>query len=147
MHIQTFALTQTIAAVGFPVIIFALIPIRVFLMPRYFRSEELGVLDEPTASAFTLESVGGSWGAYDKSPPDGSSTSTPAVTAAATAESSDTAESDGSDENAMERGDSIMIAGQKPSFSVGGRPEGGQEGIEEAEGWGSAGLGKRRGHH
>lgn len=96
MKIQTFALTQTIAAVGFPVIIFALIPVRVFLVPRYFRSEELSVLDEPTASAFTLESVGGGWGG---TPP-------------ATAETSDTAVSDGSDQNTMERGDSMEMGGK-----------------------------------
>ncbi|TGZ79115.1 inorganic anion exchanger [Ascodesmis nigricans] len=61
----TFAITQTIAAVGFPVIIFILIPVRTFLMPKWFRPAELGVLDAPTASAFTLESVGGSWGNYE----------------------------------------------------------------------------------
>lgn len=49
----------------FPVIIFILIPVRTFLMPKWFRPVELGVLDAPTASAFTLESVGGSWGSYE----------------------------------------------------------------------------------
>ncbi|KAJ8130829.1 hypothetical protein O1611_g2797 [Lasiodiplodia mahajangana] len=59
----TFAITQTIAAVGFPVFIFALIPVRVLLMPRFFTAHELGILDEPTASPFTMESVGGAYGA------------------------------------------------------------------------------------
>ncbi|KAF9013359.1 HCO3 transporter family-domain-containing protein [Cyathus striatus] len=57
----TFAVTQTIAAVGFPVIILLLLPIRTFLIPRMpFTGEELAVLDGPTASPFTMESVGGS---------------------------------------------------------------------------------------
>ncbi|KAH8167542.1 hypothetical protein CIB48_g717 [Xylaria polymorpha] len=59
----TFAITQTIAAVGFPVFIFALIPVRALLLPRFFTPHELGILDAPTASPFTMESVGGSYGA------------------------------------------------------------------------------------
>lgn len=75
---------QTIAAIGFPIIIMLLVPIRVWLVPRLpFTKEELDVLDGPVASAFvstksfatlldsqacigsklivqTLESVGGS---------------------------------------------------------------------------------------
>lgn len=62
----TFAITQTIAAIGFPVFIFLLIPIRSFLMPRWFTQEELSALDAPTASPFTMESVGGTYG-YDSS--------------------------------------------------------------------------------
>ncbi|KAF2232956.1 hypothetical protein EV356DRAFT_449262 [Viridothelium virens] len=58
----TFAITQTIAAIGFPIIILALIPVRTFLLPRWFRPEELAVLDAPTASPFTMESVGGNYG-------------------------------------------------------------------------------------
>ena len=58
----TFAITQTIAAIGFPVIILALIPVRTFLMPRWFRPEELAALDAPTAGAFVMESVGGAYG-------------------------------------------------------------------------------------
>ncbi|KAF5330252.1 hypothetical protein D9758_014439 [Tetrapyrgos nigripes] len=57
----TFAITQTIAAIGFPVIIMLLIPIRTMLIPRLpFTLEELAILDGPTASPFTMESVGGS---------------------------------------------------------------------------------------
>ncbi|KZT12159.1 uncharacterized protein LAESUDRAFT_640800 [Laetiporus sulphureus 93-53] len=56
----TFAVTQTIAAIGFPVIIFMLIPLRTLVIPRFpFTAEELAILDGPTASPFTMESVGG----------------------------------------------------------------------------------------
>ncbi|KAL2191236.1 hypothetical protein L209DRAFT_42050 [Thermothelomyces heterothallicus CBS 203.75] len=58
----TFAITQTVAAVGFPVFIFALIPLRALVLPRWLTREELDVLDEPTASPFTMESVGGTFG-------------------------------------------------------------------------------------
>jgi hypothetical protein len=51
----------------FPVFIFALIPIRVLLMPKWFKPEELGALDAATASPFTLESCGGTWGTYENS--------------------------------------------------------------------------------
>ncbi|PFH53380.1 hypothetical protein AMATHDRAFT_55306 [Amanita thiersii Skay4041] len=57
----TFAVTQTIAAIGFPVIIMFLIPLRAVVIPRLpFTNEELAILDGPTASPFTMESVGGS---------------------------------------------------------------------------------------
>jgi len=57
----TFAITQTIAAIGFPVIISLLIPIRIWIVPRLgISKEELDILDGPVASPFTLESVGGS---------------------------------------------------------------------------------------
>ena len=58
----TFAITQTIAAIGFPIIILLLIPVRTFLLPIYFSPEELSLLDAPTASPFTMESVGGNYG-------------------------------------------------------------------------------------
>lgn len=58
----TFAITQTIAAIGFPIIILLLVPVRTFLLPKYFRPEELNILDAPTASPFTMESVGGVYG-------------------------------------------------------------------------------------
>jgi len=57
----TFAITQTIAAIGFPVIILLLVPIRTMLVPHLpFTPEEIAILDGPTASPFTMESVGGS---------------------------------------------------------------------------------------
>lgn len=58
----TFAITQTIAAIGFPVFILLLIPARTWLLPRYFAPQELAILDGPTASPFTMESVGGNYG-------------------------------------------------------------------------------------
>lgn len=61
----TFAITQTMAAVGFPVFIFALIPIRALLLPKLLRPEELAILDAPTASPFTMEGIGGAWGGID----------------------------------------------------------------------------------
>ena len=61
----TFAITQTIAAVGFPIIILLLIPARTWVLPRYFTSEELRILDAPTASPFTMESRGGIHGDDD----------------------------------------------------------------------------------
>ncbi|KAL8806837.1 MAG: hypothetical protein Q9182_001097 [Xanthomendoza sp. 2 TL-2023] len=64
----TFAITQTIAAIGFPVIILLLIPARTFLLPKYFTAEELSILDAPTASPFTMESVGGNFGEDIASP-------------------------------------------------------------------------------
>lgn len=64
----TFAITQTIAAVGFPIIILLLIPVRTWLLPRYFSPEELRILDAPTASPFTMESCGGIHGADSELP-------------------------------------------------------------------------------
>ena len=58
----SFAITQTIAAIGFPVFILLYIPMRTFLMPRFFTPSELNILDAPTASPFTIESVGGNHG-------------------------------------------------------------------------------------
>ncbi|PHH91822.1 hypothetical protein CDD83_10171 [Cordyceps sp. RAO-2017] len=58
----TFAITQTIAAVGFPVVIILLIPVRALVLPRYFYPEELALLDAPTASDFIMEGIGGAWG-------------------------------------------------------------------------------------
>ena len=61
----TFAITQTIAAIGFPIIILLLVPVRSFLMPLWFTKDEMSALDAPTASPFTMESVGGSHEAED----------------------------------------------------------------------------------
>jgi hypothetical protein len=53
-------ISQTIAAIGFPVLIIALIPLRTFLMPRWFSTHELSVLDALTANNKTvLASLGG----------------------------------------------------------------------------------------
>ncbi|KAF3358011.1 Bloom syndrome protein [Verticillium dahliae VDG1] len=58
----TFAITQTVAAVGFPVFIMLLIPVRALLLPKWFTVRELAALDEPTASPFIMENVGGAYG-------------------------------------------------------------------------------------
>lgn len=58
--ICTVAISQTIAAIGFPVLITALIPLRIFLMPRWFTKQELSVLDNLTAdNPSVLVSFGG----------------------------------------------------------------------------------------
>jgi boron transporter len=58
----TFAITQTIAAIEFPVIILLLIPTRIWILPRFFLPEELNLLDAPTAGPFTMQTVGGNYG-------------------------------------------------------------------------------------
>ena len=71
----TFAITQTVAAVGFPVVIFALIPVRAMLLPKWLSREELVALDGPTASPFTMESVGGAYGGVEEAEEGGESSS------------------------------------------------------------------------
>lgn len=54
------AISQTIGAIGFPVIILSLIPLRWIILTRLFTVEELDVLDAPTANAdVILASFGG----------------------------------------------------------------------------------------
>ena len=48
---MTIAISQTIAAIGFPIIITCMIPCRAFLVPKMFAAEELAALDAPTADA------------------------------------------------------------------------------------------------
>lgn len=62
----TFAVTQTVAAVGFPIVILALIPVRAAVLPRWFSPLELSVLDAPTAGPFAMQSVGGSYGGREE---------------------------------------------------------------------------------
>ena len=58
--VVTVAVSQTIAAIGFPVLIMALIPLRWVILPRVFTVEELHALDAPTATAdVVLVSLGG----------------------------------------------------------------------------------------
>ena len=54
-----FAITQTVAAIGFPVILILPIPFRTWVLPKVLKRKELDALDAPTASPFTMESVGG----------------------------------------------------------------------------------------
>lgn len=54
------AISQTVAAIGFPVLITAMIPFRVWIVPRWFAQEELDVLDDLTANnKVVLASLGG----------------------------------------------------------------------------------------
>lgn len=56
----TVAISQTIAAIGFPVLIMALIPLRWKVLPRLFTREELDIMDDMTATAnVVLVSLGG----------------------------------------------------------------------------------------
>jgi boron transporter len=58
--LSSVAISQTIAAIGFPVIIISLIPLRWVILPRIFTEEELLILDAPTANAdVVLASMGG----------------------------------------------------------------------------------------
>ncbi|PWN22694.1 hypothetical protein BCV69DRAFT_244614, partial [Microstroma glucosiphilum] len=55
----TFAISQTIAGIGFPVLITLLIPFRYWIVPKWFSPLELRVLDAPTADAAgVLASIG-----------------------------------------------------------------------------------------
>jgi boron transporter len=54
------AISQTIAAIGFPVIVTALIPFRVYVIPKIFTAEELAIMDSLTATNdVVLASLGG----------------------------------------------------------------------------------------
>ncbi|KAL5051981.1 hypothetical protein BDW71DRAFT_202122 [Aspergillus fruticulosus] len=54
------AISQTIAAVGFPVVIIAMIPFRVWILPKWFNADEMRILDDLTASnSAVLGSLGG----------------------------------------------------------------------------------------
>ncbi|KAL7414672.1 HCO3 transporter family-domain-containing protein [Mrakia frigida] len=52
----TFAITNTKAAIGFPVVISLMIPLRTWVVPKLktFTEEELAILDGPVASPFTM---------------------------------------------------------------------------------------------
>lgn len=54
------AISHTLAAIGFPVLIILLIPVRIFLVPKWFSLDELQIMDEFTAtSPVVLGSLGG----------------------------------------------------------------------------------------
>ena len=56
----TVGMSQTIAAIGFPVLITALIPLRWKILPMMFTTRELRILDAPTAdNDVVLASLGG----------------------------------------------------------------------------------------
>lgn len=52
-HVESDAHSRRVAAIGFPIIIFLLVPTRMWIVPRLpFTAEELAILDGPTASPF-----------------------------------------------------------------------------------------------
>jgi hypothetical protein len=54
------AVSHTLAAIGFPVLVMLLIPLRILLLPRWFNLKELQVLDDFTATnKIVLASLGG----------------------------------------------------------------------------------------
>lgn len=54
------AVSHTLAAIGFPVLIILLIPLRIVLVPRWFTLKELQILDDFTATnKMVLASLGG----------------------------------------------------------------------------------------
>ena len=56
----TVGVSQTIAGIGFPVLIIALIPLRWKIFPKIFTAMELKILDAPTAdNDVVLASLGG----------------------------------------------------------------------------------------
>ncbi|TKA51726.1 hypothetical protein B0A49_12674, partial [Cryomyces minteri] len=58
--VATVAISQTIAAIGFPILIIALIPLRWKLFPLWFSAEELAAMDALTAdNEVVLASLGG----------------------------------------------------------------------------------------
>ncbi len=58
--LSTVAISQTIAAIGFPILIIALIPLRWKILPKMFTVKELSVLDALTAdNEVVLASLGG----------------------------------------------------------------------------------------
>ncbi len=131
----TFAITQTIAAVGFPIIILLLVPVRTFVLPRWFADDELRILDAPTASPFTMVSVGGNYGEDENEGEglDGSGEET-AVQSGERSGSEGVLvggkDADDSDEGKAERGEGGSRLGMKRRESRSGRWSGGGEGFE-----------------
>lgn len=54
-----YAISQTIAAIGFPILVLLLIPFRILVLTKWFTSEELAILDSSVASSLPLDSIGG----------------------------------------------------------------------------------------
>ncbi|KAL9086320.1 MAG: hypothetical protein Q9159_004220 [Coniocarpon cinnabarinum] len=122
-----FAITQTIAAIGFPIILLMPIPWRVWVMPRVFQKEELDVLDAPTASPFTMESVGGIHGAEEA--PLGSDGGHGAGGAGAGNDAEADEKSDiGVASGAGSEGRDLRLRGEKKERSAGQSPGSGEDG-------------------
>lgn len=109
----TFAITQTIAAIGFPIIILLLIPLRTFIMPRWFQPEELRALDGPTAGAFVMESVGGAYG--EDSDSNGNGDSGLETNGGSNQQSYTPSDAESAVEDTLERGESYELRIQSHS--------------------------------
>ena len=103
------------AAIGFPIIILLLIPVRMYICPLVCSAEELFELDAPVASPFTMESVGASVVGVRAS-----TETSPEETSGET----DGQESESGEEDdwrrAMERGDAMKLK-RRTSSMVGAR--------------------------
>jgi boron transporter len=123
----TFAITQTIAAIGFPVFILLLIPVRTFLMPKWFRPEELRALDAPTAGPFVMESVGGAYGHDPNGTGDGNGggngDGAQDVGTVSSGQPSCTSRADSPIDDTLERGESYEMRSQSHSHGQMQRPE------------------------
>lgn len=65
------AISHTLAAIGFPVLIILLIPLRILLVPRWFTLKELQILDDfTTTNKMVLASLGGKPGLPEHSKED-----------------------------------------------------------------------------
>ncbi|KAJ6011324.1 hypothetical protein N7451_002736 [Penicillium sp. IBT 35674x] len=105
----TFAITQTIAAIGFPVIILLLVPVRSFLFPLWFTREELNVLDAPTASPFTMESVGGTHGLEEQESAEVASSGTQSSNGNGVLRGRSSSEESAVEDNDLERGEAYEL--------------------------------------
>jgi boron transporter len=115
----TFAITQAIgtlfpisshiAAIGFPIIILLLIPVRMYIRPRFCTHNELFELDAPVASPFTMEFVGASVVGVQTT-----TTESPEETSGETDERESSEDEDW--RSVMERGDAIKLKRRKSSM-------------------------------
>jgi len=123
----TFAVTQTIgtsypfssnvAAIGFPIIILLLVPVRMYICPLICTPEELFELDAPVASPFTMESVGASVVGVRAT----TSAESPEETSGETDERESSEDEDW--RSAMERGDAVKLK-RRTSSMIGTRTKG-----------------------
>jgi boron transporter len=105
-----------VAAIGFPIIILILIPVRMYICPLFCTPEELFELDAPVASPFTMESVGASVVGVRVAHPE-----TPEDTSGETDAVESGSESGDEDwGSAMERGDAMKLK-RRTSSNVGSR--------------------------
>lgn len=132
-----FAIQETIAAVGFPLVILALIPVRALIMPHLFSPEELDALDAPTASDFIMEAIGGSFASKEEADPGGADPDRPSL---------DRALSHSLNRSTSRSRDSLRRYGHRDSvFASPGSPRKSQEDLAElGQVWSSEGTVTRR---